>query len=223
MKIENTKVFNLYGAIYASRNYHQNWKGSDSTQNTHCINNIVEYPYISYNDITIGDNDMKHIKRLCKKGLRSSHRKFLRQIFVTVDITASLSFWKQMDTYTIGVSKQSTSTMHNLIDKELTQNDFEGTVFNEQLEYLNYLINQYLNYIKEDKYNYEILNMKVDTFRELEANLPISYLQMRSWSGNYEVLRSIYEERQCHIKHEWKVIIDWISNLPYADILIKGV
>ena len=198
MKIENTNVFNIYGAVKASYNYLENYEKFD-------------YFELDAKIFFSGDTEL-HIHRLCKKGLRPSHRKFLRQIFVTAEITAPLYFWKQFDTYKIGTTTQSTSTMNSIMKRPLSQHDFEKCIDNNYLEYLNDIISD-AKFAPIDSINKTI-------FQEVISGLPSGYLQMRTWSGNYETLRAIVEDRSNHKLDEWKKVIDWIKTLPYADIMI---
>ncbi len=183
----------------------------------------------------IGPNDMKLAQTLIKAG--PEHRKFLRQIFVSVDITAPLYWWKQMDQYKIGTVTDSTSTMHKLTSKPITLESFEVDDFNPEIVYyeipgaqndigmfadfmieqLEFLRQKYLE-TKDKKY-----------WKELVRWLPESWLQTRTWSANYEVVRSICQQRRNHKLNEWagkddpskNNFIKWArEKLPYAQYLI---
>ena len=176
----------------------------------------------------IGPNDMKLAKTLIKAG--SEHRKFLRQIFVSVDITAPLYWWKQMDQYKIGTVTDSTSTMHKLTSKPITLESFEIDDFNLDLIYYeipgaqndigmfaDFMIEQ-LEFLRQ-KY-LETKNKKY--WKELVRWLPESWLQKRTWTANYEVLHSIVLQRGHHkLETEWgNGFIKWCTSLPYAKDLI---
>ena len=183
----------------------------------------------------IGPQDMKLAQTLIKAG--PEHRKFLRQIFVSVDITAPLYWWKEMDQYKIGTVTDSTSTMHKLTSKPITLESFEIEDFNPEIVYyeipgaqndigmfadfmieqLEFLRQKYLE-TKDKKY-----------WKELVRWLPESWLQTRTWSANYEVVRSICQQRRNHKLNEWagkddpskNNFIKWArEELPYAQYLI---
>ena len=183
----------------------------------------------------IGPQDMKLAQTLIKSG--PEHRKFLRQIFVSVDITAPLYWWKQMDQYKVGTVTDSTSTMHKLTSKPITLKSFEVDDFNPEIVYyeipgaqndigmfadfmieqLEFLRQKYLE-TKDKKY-----------WKELVRWLPESWLQTRTWSANYEVVRSICQQRRNHKLNEWagkddpskNNFIKWArEELPYAQYLI---
>ena len=176
----------------------------------------------------IGPNDMKLAQTLIKAG--PEHRKFLRQIFVSVDITAPLYWWKQMDQYKIGTVTDSTSTMHKLTSKPITLESFEIDDFNPEIVYYEILdaqndIGMLADFIIEQL---EFLRQKyLETkdkryWKELVRWLPESWLQKRTWTANYEVLYSIVLQRGHHkLETEWdKGFIHWCASLPYAKDLI---
>ena len=182
----------------------------------------------------IGPQDMKLAQTLIKAG--PEHRKFLRQIFVSVDITAPLYWWKEMDQYKIGTVTDSTSTMHKLTSKPITLESFETDDFNPEIVYYevpgaqndigmlsDFMIEQ-LEFLRQ-KY----LETKDKRYwKELVRWLPESWLQTRTWSANYEVVRSICQQRRNHKLNEWSGqddpsknnFIKWARELPYAQYLI---
>ena len=188
----------------------------------------------------IGPNDMKLAQTLIKAG--PEHRKFLRQIFVSVDITAPLFWWKQMDTYKVATVANSTSTMHKLTSKPITLDCFETDDMNSDLIY--YSIPEYAGGPAENDIRMlsdfmieqlEFLRQKyLETkdkkyWKELVRWLPESWLQTRTWSANYEVVRSICQQRRNHKLNEWagkddpskNNFIKWArEELPYAQYLI---
>lgn len=196
MNITNTDVFNFEGAIRGMRQPLQSHNKSDSYwKNSH-----------SY---VIGENDLALAKRLIKAG--PEHRKFARQIFVCADITAPLYLFKEIDTYKISSTANSTSTMHKLASTPITLDCFEmgdcddcskeiWDILIPQLEQLR----QKYNETKEKKY-----------WKELIRALPESWLQTRTWTANYEVLYNIYNQRKGHKLIEWEYIRRWIAELPY--------
>ena len=183
----------------------------------------------------IGPQDMKLAQTLIKAG--PEHRKFLRQIFVSVDITAPLYWWKEMDQYKIGTVTDSTSTMHKLTSKPITLESFEIEDFNQEIVYYEVPgaqndIGMFADFMIEQL---EFLRQKyLETkdkryWKELVRWLPESWLQTRTWSANYEVVRSICQQRRNHKLNEWagkddpskNNFIKWArEELPYAQYLI---
>ena len=176
----------------------------------------------------IGPNDMDLCRRLIKAG--PEHRKFLRQIFVSVDITAPLYWWKEADTYTVGVTKNSTSTMHKLASTPIALDCFETDDYNESIfddkadpmlqetkvyHHVNDLI-EFLEYLRQ-KYN-ETKDKRY--WKELIRWLPNGWLQTRTVTMNYENLRSIVHQRMGHKLSEWHQFLEWVETLPYAKELI---
>ncbi len=109
IKLERTSVMNLENAIRGARNPMNSWGKSDSY-------------YDEKGNYILGENDLSLAMRLCKSG--SDHRKFIRQIFVSVDITAPLYWWKEYDTYKVATVANSTSTMHKIHSKPFSMEDF---------------------------------------------------------------------------------------------------
>lgn len=191
-------------------------------------NGVLKDQNECFNYAFIGPNDIKLAQTLIKAG--PEHRKFLRQIFVSVDITAPLYWWKQMDQYKIGTVTDSTSTMHKLTSKPITLESFEIDDFNPEIIYYEILgaqndIGMLADFMIEQL---EFLRQKyLETkdkryWKELVRWLPESWLQKRTWTANYEVLYSIVLQRGHHkLETEWdKGFIHWCASLPYAKDLI---
>lgn len=195
MTINNICIYNLFQAIYNIRLSYNSLYNFDSI----ILNQLKDKNYISLNHIVLGENDKSLIKKLINN---PSERKFLRQIFVSLNIKAPLYWWKQFDTYKIGVTTNSESTMHNLLKRKLTQNDFENPIESLILELLNIFISN-------------------KDFKNTNNNLPHSFLQERHITCNYEVLKNIYKNRKNHKLNEWKILCKNIEILPYFDLLIK--
>ena len=203
LNCERTSVMNIENAIRGARNPMNSWDRMDSSYNE-------EGEYI------LGPNDLGLAKRLRKAG--SDHRKYIRQILVSVDITAPMYWWKEYDTYKVATVANSTSTMHKIHSKPFELQDFshdhmtEGTLaFMEtvaaELEKIR------LRYIETKK--------KEDWY-DLIQLLPSSYNQMRTCTLNYETLINIYFARRSHKLAEWHTFCRWIETLPYAKELIIG-
>jgi hypothetical protein len=229
MKFEKTSVFNFTGALRGMRNPKESWDKSDSgyvpTDNGYVP---TDNDPLNFREV-VGENDLMLAQTLIKAG--SEHRKFMRQIFVSVDITAPLYWWKEFDTYKVGTVANSTSTMHKLAGTPITKDcfemdDFEALpcnlenieaipysteVWSGLLRYLEYLRNTY-NETKDKRY-----------WKELIRLLPESWLQKRTVTLNYENLLNMCSrgQRRFHKLTEWsKSFIDWARSLPYAQEFI---
>lgn len=220
MKFENTFVMNFESALRGMRNPLNSWAKSDS--NWH-----PEQPFF-----VIGPNDMDLCRRLINGG--SEHRKFLRQIMVSVDITAPLFWWKEFDTYKVGTTANSTSTMHKLASTPITLNCFETDDYCGDLVYHELSLDQNelpLEYtisdIAEDmivtleRLRQKYLETKDKRYwKELIRWLPNGWLQTRTVTMNYENLRSMAHQRMGHKLSEWHSFLEWAQTLPYAKELI---
>ena len=196
IKLEKISVMNLENAVRGARNPMNSWDKTDSW-------------YDENGNYILGENDLGLCKRLCKAG--SDHRKFVRQIFVSIDITAPLYWWKEFDTYKVGTVANSTSTMHKIHSKEFSLDDFScdhmtdecKAEFTKVVEFMEVLRQKYL-VDKDKKYWYDMIQF-----------LPSSYNQMRTCTLNYENLVNIYYARKSHKLDEWHVLCDLIEGLPY--------
>ena len=218
IKFERISVMNMENAIRGARNPMNSWDKIDShacslnmCDRCRYSNDIAKCDSIGTGNLVIGMNDMQLLQKLRRAG--SDHRKYLRQIFVSVDITAPLYWWKEASTYRVGVTMNSTSTMHKIHSKKITVADFS---IDEDM--LSYFVDTIIEcerlralYIdtKEQKY-----------WRALIQLLPCSYNQMRTVTMNYETLVNIYHARKNHKLKEWRLLCDWIKTLPYAKELI---
>ena len=219
IKIENDKVYNIPGAIRGMRNPLNSWHLSDSG---------VVQEEVEYNDGTVrtettykvGKNDLDLMKRLIDAG--PSHRKFLRQIYVCMDITAPLYWFKEFDTYKVATTSNSCSTMHKIHSKEFTKEDFSMEhLFIEEgrydfvnpmekiIEALNAARSLYLS-TNDKKYWWQMIQL-----------LPSSYNQKRTITMDYETLLNIYETRKNHKLDEWNYFRKWIETLPYTKDLFN--
>ena len=229
IKFENTEVMNFSGAFRGMRNPLNSWDKSDSAycydmddcrgckyysfdNGTHICNEKYGNPFI------IGPNDLNLAQRLIKAG--PDHRKFLRQIFVSVDITAPLYWWKEFDTYKVATVSNSCSTMHTIHKKEFTLDDFS----HDKLGYQGRIVLQSVIYNLND-YRKDFIETKDKSYwYQLIQLLPSSYNQKRTITLNYETLRNIYGSRRNHKLDEWSIgFMSWIDSLPYAEELIKYV
>lgn len=225
IKFENTKVFNFEGAVRGMRNPLNSWDKSDSTicpgkDFDECKATVNKCPRGEDEEFRedifcIGKSDLDLMKRLINAG--SDHRKFMRQILVSVDITAPLYWWKEFDTYKVGTVSNSCSTMHTIQAKEFKPNDFSFENLTDSackcaLDIIEELDKQRLLYLdtKDKKYWWNMIQL-----------LPSSYNQKRTITLNYETLYNIYGSRKDHKLDEWRVgFIKWIESLPYAEEVI---
>jgi len=193
---------NFENAVRGARNPMNSWDRMDSY-------------YDEDGNFVLGENDLSLAKKLAKAG--SDHRKFLRQIFVTMDITAPLYWWKEFDTYKVGTVANSTSTMHKIQAKEFTREDFSCDRMSEDcLAALDAVI----AYLEGERVKF-VETKERQHWHNMIQLLPSSYNQMRTVTMNYEVLINIYYARKTHKLAEWHVLCDAIENLPYADELIR--
>ena len=236
MKFENTEVWGFEHSLRGMRNPKNSWHKSDSHYG--CDNDIVcekcntnGEGCINYkNNYIIGANDMKLAQTLIKAG--NEHRKFMRQIFVSVDITAPLYWWKEFDTYKVGTVANSTSTMHKLATTPITLDCFEIDDYDRNLSLAdNPKDDDGLDNIStfEEDIIYVLENIRqkyLETknkryWKELIRWLPESWLQKRTITMNYENVRNMYFQRRNHKLTEWsESFIKWVESLPYAEELI---
>lgn len=200
IKIERTSVMNFDNAMRGARNPLNSWARYDSG-------------FDADGNFVFGENDLSLAKRLCSAG--TDHRKFIRMIFVSVDITAPLYWWKEYDTYKVGTVANSTSTMHKITSKPFELSDFSVDHMNDQgikameklIETLEDLRLRFVE-TKDKELWYTIIQL-----------LPSSYNQMRTCTLNYENLVNIYYARRNHKLSEWHDFCDWAKALPYFEEL----
>lgn len=207
---------NFTNALRGMRNPLNSWDQSDSYEQTHLRDDgLVDTEYI------IGKKDMELAKKLIKAG--SDHRKFLRQILVSVDITAPRYWWAEADTYKVGTVSNSTSTMHKLATTSITPSCFafdsvDGTYHTINTEKA---IREFVCEILEEYRQAYIKSNDLKYWKALIQLLPASWLQTRTVTMNYENLRNMYHARKNHKLSEWSVdFCDWVQTLPYSKELI---
>ena len=203
LKIERISVMNLENAIRGARNPMNSWSKSDSY-------------YDEKGNYILGENDISLANKLCRAGT-ADHRKFLRQIFVSMDITAPLYWWKEYDTYKVATVANSTSTMHKIHSKPFELSDFSCDKLTENSLKI---FEGYVAEMEKIRLKYIETKDKKDWY-DLIQLLPSSYNQMRTCTLNYENFINIYYSRRHHKLDEWHVFCDVIEQMPYADLLIK--
>lgn len=215
ISIENTKVEGWEAAIRGMRNPMNSWEQSDTRW---LLNGCEDVCPIDDVPFLLGDKDEELMRKLVLAG--SDHRKFLRFIVVTTDITAPLYWFKQLDTYKVGTVANSCSTMHKIHSKPFERADFSHdhlTPYN--YDWLDQTIER-LNY-ERDKFNVSQHKDK-EAWWQMIQMLPSSYNQRRTVQLNYEVLRNIYQGRHVHKLDEWREFCGvWIENLPLSWLITE--
>ena len=204
IKVENIDVFNFDGAIRGLRNPMNSWDKSDSRRHAH-----------PPNDWIVGPNDLDLMRRLYKAG--TEHRKYLRQIFVSMDIIAPLYWWKEFDTYKVGTVANSCSTMHKIAAKRFELDDFS----HEHLKEDSYqILNNVCGILNDWRYIY--LNGSAwcekndkEVWWQMIQLLPSSYNQRRTVTMNYENVVIMLRQRSDHKLDEWRIFCDILRELPY--------
>jgi len=205
LKVERVYVMNMENAIRGARNPMNSWARMDSY-------------YDEDGNFVLGENDLSLAKRLAQAG--SDHRKYLRQIIVSMDITAPLYWWKEFDTYKVGTVANSTSTMHKIQAREFTRDEFSCDRLSEDAQRV---LDGLISYLEAERLRFLETKDKAHWHNMIQL-LPSSYNQLRTVTLNYEVLINIYYARRYHKLGEWHVLCEAIEKLPYASelILVKG-
>ena len=201
LTLKNTSVMNFENAIRGARNPLNSWGRMDS--HTEPDGSFV-----------FGPNDLDLAMRLAKAG--SDHRKYLRMVFVSVDVTAPHYCWKEYDTYKVATVANSTSTMHKIHSKPFSMDDFSCDHMTDGTKKFMETVVAELENIR---LRFKETKSKDDWYDMIQL-LPSSYNQMRTCTFNYETLINIYRARKNHKLAEWHTFCDWIETLPYAEQLI---
>lgn len=213
IKIENVDVYGWEPAIRGMRNPKNSWHLSDSYWT------YIEDPQTLQTarfEFFVGENDLQLMKNLASAG--SDHGKFLRMIVVYADVTAPLYLYKEMDTYRMGVEKNSCSTMHKIHSKEFELDDFSHEHLMSGSKFCLRMVIDLLNDARR-----EFIETKLKPFWwQLIQLLPSSYNQRRTYMFSYAALRAMYHARKNHKLDEWRTFCEWIESLPYARELIVG-
>lgn len=239
IKVENVDVWGFEQAIRGMRNPLNSWEKSDSgvcgdfsveykdgqigcdhkcpkwSPDNYCgySERLQKFPYDYY---MIGKNDLELMQKLYKAG--AEHRKYLRQIFVSMDITAPLYWWKEFDTYKVGTVANSCSTMHTIHKKEFELDDFSHDhLYTDSLSAYcpQKMLEQTIKALNFWRYRYLTTNNKSDWWQLIQL-LPSSYNQKRTIMMSYEVVFKIIRERSGHKLDEWRDLCEILKNLPYV-------
>ena len=223
IKVENIDVWGFEHAIRGMRNPMNSWDKSDSKFNVQTYWDEENTLEAEHYDTIIGENDLDLMQRLYKAG--TEHRKYLRQIFISMDIVAPLYWWKEADTYKIGTVSNSCSTMHKIAEKEFTFDDFS-------CEHLYQLVTNLRDSEATCNYDYkEVLQLTInalnasrtmylktknkDYWWQMIQLLPSSYNQRRTITMNYENVMTIINQREGHKLDEWEDFCIILKELPY--------
>lgn len=208
IKLERTSVMNMDNAIRGARNPMNSWDKGDS------YSSISHEDGLEYEDclpkFVLGPNDLALARKLIKAG--SDHRKFMRQIFVSVDITAPLYWWKEFDTYKVGTTANSCSTMHKIHAKSFERDDFSHDRMDDGALIL---LDITIVYLESERQKFLENKNNRQPWHNLIQSLPSSYNQMRTVTLTYENLLNQYKARKNHKLAEWHTYCDWIETLPY--------
>lgn len=225
IKLERTSVMNFENALRGMRNPMNSWDKSDSIFDgvCECCPGFENVSRCAKNMLTegcvyIGENDLDLAQRLARAG--SDDRKYLRQIFVSVDVTAPLYWWKEYETYKVGTVSNSCSTMHKIHANEFSLEDFSS----ERMDSDTLLsLMATINVLEKNRVKYNE-SKDVQYWHNMIQLLPTSYNQMRTCTLNYENLINIYYARRYHKLPEWHEFCGWIEGLPYfEEICIKAM
>ena len=224
IEITKVQVFNWEAAIRGMRNPLNSWDKSDSewefVEDPSIINPHDEVKFV------LGPNDLALAKRLISSG--SDHRKFMRQIFVSMDINAPLYWWKEFDTYKVGTTANSCSTMHTIHKKEFELDDFSHDHLLPDalghlmvtIDLLNWYRNRYYECTMSKYGSAEACeSAKKSYWYSMIQTLPSSYNQKRTVTLTYENFVNMYRARRNHKLAEWHTFCDTIRDLPYSELI----
>ena len=229
MKFERTWTGNWENAFHGLRHPMESYAKSDTcwyedtVENENlCFNQALMVDSDNCTFLGIGPKDMDLAQRMIKAG--TPNDKFLRQIFVSVDITAPLYWWKEMDTYKVATTANSTSTMHKLATTPITidcfeTDDYDGSILLDNKYGLNFMEDELIPILESLRQKY-LETKDVRYWKELIRWLPEGWLQTRTWTADYSVLRNIIRWRSNHKLTEWHQFVDWCRGLSYADELL---
>lgn len=227
IKFERTETWGFEHSLRGMRNPKNSWHLNDSEMVEKLCegDDLPEFPEYEF---IVGPKDMDLATRLIKAG--NEHRKFLRQIFVSVDITAPLYWWKEYDTYKVGTVANSCSTMHKIHSKEFTLDDFSHEHLERVVEDVGGDSAPVWDFLRPLDYTIEMLNKARELYLDTKDKrywwqmiqlLPSSYNQKRTVTLNYENILSMVRQRKHHKLDEWRIgFIEWARTLPYAQEFI---
>lgn len=210
IRFDNFEVYNFMGAIRNMRNSYESWDKIDSYEGPQ---SLVLTSNGNVQGFKLGEADKALALRLIKAG--SDHAKFMRQILISVDITAGNEWWKEADTYKVGTTANSTSMMHKLGSRLLNEDDLS---FDKPLSSLS---RKSLDLANEHIQAWWDSGKKVGTreWRDMQKAIPMGFVYRRGFTANYQVLRSMYFSRRLHRLSEWHEFARWVESLPYSELI----
>jgi hypothetical protein len=228
MKFDHTLTGNWENAFRGLRHPLESYDRSDSDFGLCDIDaldegeQIINFDFDCVEYVKLGEKDIDLAQRMIKAG--TPNDKFLRQIFTSVDITAPLYWWKEMDTYKVGTTANSTSTMHKLASTPITRECFELDDYDGDLPliddvHIGLRVDCFIDDLEQLRQKY-LETKDVKYWKELIRWLPEGWLQTRTWTANYSILRNIIHWRTNHKLTEWHQFVDWCKTLPYSEELL---
>ena len=211
IKVENVETWGFEHAIRGMRNPMNSWEKSDSYKTY--VEDEETLETADY-EFFVGPNDLDLMRRLYtfSKNGNHAHRKYLRQIFVSMDITAPLYWWKEFDTYKVGTVANSCSTMHKIAAKRFEQDDFSTEHLTERSVDILFVTISCLNFYRE---LFLETKDKIYWWQMIQL-LPSSYNQRRTVTMNYENVVSMILQRTGHKLDEWNSFVETLKTLPYV-------
>jgi hypothetical protein len=228
MKFDHTLTGNWENAFRGLRHPLESYDRSDSDFGLCDIDaldegeQIINFDFDCVEYAKLGEKDIDLAQRMIKAG--TPNDKFLRQIFTSVDITAPLYWWKEMDTYKVGTTANSTSTMHKLASTPITRECFELDDYDGELPliddvHIGLRVDCFIDDLEQLRQKY-LETKDVKYWKELIRWLPEGWIQTRTWTANYAILRNIIHWRTNHKLTEWHQFVDWCKTLPYSEELL---
>jgi hypothetical protein len=205
IRFENTEVFNVKGALRGMRNSWESWDKSDS--------GLIYCEELDEHIFEVGEGDRKLAKTLSKAG--NDHAKYLRQILVSVDITAPEKWWSEADTYKVGTVANSTSMMHTLGKYYAKSNEFSFEDLDDDLK------EKYMHVLQTAQERWYESGKKKPSreWRQMIMLTAVGFNYRRTFTANYQVLKSMYHSRKNHRLSEWHAFAEWVESLPYSELI----
>jgi len=221
IKLEHVSTFNWSGALRGMRNPLESWDKADTTFGMYDVEDgpgksrQIEAPII-------GEKDMDLAMRLTRAG--SDHRKFLRQIFISFDLSCAWGIWKEYATYKVGTVENSTSQVHKLGSRLLISDDFAIENWDTDHSYMLKMINERVGLYQELKSSgFATADEIKKAWRNMLSVIPGSFIYKRTCTLNYEVLRNMYSARKNHKQKEWRIFLqELLDSIPYPEFITEG-
>lgn len=212
IKVTEVETWGFRHALRGMRNPKNSWEKSDSIFNPSCVSFQDTCGYVP----EIGENDLRLARTLCAAG--TEHRKYMRQIFISMDITAPLYWWKEFDTYKVGTTANSTSTMHKLHAKPFSRADFSCERMSEEALTL---LDEVIRFLELRRQVF-LETKDIRLWDDMIQTLPSSYNQLRTVTLNYENAAAMIRQRENHKLPEWREFVGILLDLPYMREIMEG-